>query len=265
MAAPMPFKDHFSTQAAAYATARPGYPAALFDAIAALCTVHESVWDAGCGNGQAAIAWATRFTRVFASDPSAAQIANAAAHERVRYAVEPAEQCSLDDASVDLVGVAQALHWFDFPRFFAEVRRVLRPGGVFAAWSYGLMRIDPAIDRVLHEFEHRVVGPYWPPERCHVDVGYASIVFPFARIALPAFSMTQEWRLKQALAYLGTWSAVQRYAAQTGNDPIAALTTDLQSAWGDPQRFRRVEWPLVVWAGRNDSGATAALHSDRPL
>jgi SAM-dependent methyltransferase len=250
MAAPVQFKDHFSTQAGAYATARPGYPPALFDAIAKLCAAHEAVWDAGCGNGQAAIAWAARFAQVFASDPSAAQIANAAAHERVRYAVEPAERCSLGDASVDLVGVAQALHWFDFARFFADVQRVLRPGGVFAAWSYGLLRIDPAIDPLLDDFEHRVVGPYWPPERRHVDAGYTSIEFPFARIPMPAFAMALDWSLEQVLAYLGTWSAVQRCIAQTGEDPIAKLSAPLHTAWGDPQQPRRVEWPLVVWVGR---------------
>ena len=123
---------------------------------------------------------------MFASDPSAAQVAQATQHPQVRYAVEPAERCSLADASADLVAVAQALHWFDFARFFAEVRRVLRPGGVFAAWSYGLMRIDPAVDAVVHAFEHGTVGPYWPPERRHVDAGYATIDFPFEAIALPS-------------------------------------------------------------------------------
>jgi SAM-dependent methyltransferase len=246
----MTFKDHFSKQAAAYAQARPTYPPALFDAIAAHCAGRARAWDAGCGNGQAAREWATRFDAVFASDPSAAQIAGAIALPKVRYAVEPAERCSLPDASADLVSVAQALHWFDFARFFAEVRRVLRPGGVFAAWSYGLMRIDPAIDAVVHGFEHGTVGPYWPPERRHVDAGYATIDFPFARIDLPPFAMALNWTAEQALAYLGTWSAVQRHDAVTGSDSIAALRPALFQAWGDPAQSRRVAWPLVVWAGR---------------
>jgi SAM-dependent methyltransferase len=246
----MTFKDHFSKQAAAYAQARPTYPPALFDALAALCARRELAWDAGCGNGQAAREWATRFDAVFATDPSAAQVAGAIALPKVRYAVEPAERCSLPDAAADLVSVAQALHWFDFARFFAEVRRVLRPGGVFAAWSYGLMRIDPAIDAVLHDFEHGTVGPYWPPERRHVDAAYATIDFPFARIDLPPFAMALDWTAEQALAYLGTWSAVQRHDAATGRDAIAALRPALLAAWGDPATVRRVEWPLVVWAGR---------------
>lgn len=246
----MSFKDHFSGQSGAYAASRPAYPDALFDALAAQCRTRARAWDAGCGNGQAAVAWAGRFDEVFASDPSAAQVAHASAHARVRYAVEPAEACSLGDASVDLVSVAQALHWFDFPRFFAEVRRVLRPGGVFAAWSYGLMRVAPAVDAVLHHFEHAAVGPWWPPERHHVDAGYRTIDVPFPPIALPAFSMALEWNAAQVLAYLGTWSAVQRHDAATGTDSIAALRPDLLEAWGDPDLRRRVEWPLVVRAGR---------------
>jgi SAM-dependent methyltransferase len=244
------FKDHFSTQAGAYAQARPTYPDALFEAIAALCPQRALAWDAGCGSGQAAIAWARHFDAVFASDPSAAQVAQATLHPQVRYAVEPAERCSLADASADLVAVAQALHWFDFPRFFTEVRRVLRPSGVFAAWSYGLMRIDPAVDAVVHGFEHGTVGPYWPPERRHVDAGYATIDFPFEAIALPRFAMTLDWNAEQALAYLGTWSAVQRHDAATGIDSIGALRPRLLEAWGDADRVRRVEWPLVVRAGR---------------
>ena len=244
------FKDHFSKQAAAYAQARPTYPSALFDAIAALCTSRTLAWDAGCGNGQAAREWSTRFASVFATDPSTAQVAGALALPNVRYAVEPAESCSLHDASADLVSVAQALHWFDVARFFAEVRRVLRPGGVFAAWSYGLMRIDPEVDTVVQGFEHGVVGPYWPPERRHVDAGYATIDFPFARIDLPPFAMALDWDAAQALAYLGTWSAVQRHDATTGGDAIAALRPALHAAWGDPARVRRVEWPLVVRVGR---------------
>lgn len=246
----MTFKDHFSRQSGAYAASRPSYPDALFDALAAQCRGHDLAWDAGCGNGQAALAWAQRFAAVFASDPSAAQVAYAAAHPRIRYAVEPAETCSQGDASVDLVSVAQALHWFDFPRFFAEVGRVLRPGGVFAAWSYGLMRVTPAVDEVLHAFEHATVGPWWPPERAHVDAGYRTIPFPFPPLPLPDFSMALDWDAGQVLAYLGTWSAVQRHDAATGRDSIADLRPALVAAWGDPRQRRRVEWPLVVWAGR---------------
>ena len=139
----MAFKDHFSGHAAAYARARPTYPDALFDWLAAQCAGHALAWDAGCGNGQASIALASRFDRVHASDPSATQVAAAPTHPRVAWHVEPAEQCSLPDASADLVTVAQAYHWFDYERFAAEATRVLRPGGVVAVWAYGVSSVTP--------------------------------------------------------------------------------------------------------------------------
>lgn len=244
------FKDHFSGHASRYAQARPTYPRALFEWLACTAPARDLAWDAGCGNGQAAVALARDFASVYATDPSATQIEAAMAHPRVRYAVEPAERCTLADRSVDLVTVAQALHWFDFGRHFAEVARVLRPGGVYAAWSYGLMRVDPTIDALLAHFEHAVVGPYWPPERRHVDAGYRDIPFPLAPLAAPAFAMRHDWTLAQVLDYLGTWSAVQRHRAATANDPIPALAAELAPAWGDPALARTVEWPLVVLAGR---------------
>src|SRR4249919_1013204 len=145
----MPFKDHFSGHAAAYAQARPTYPAELFAWLASQCPRHELVWDAGCGNGQASVALAAHFQRVFASDPSATQIDAAMPHPSVRYSVEPAERCSLPDHCADLVTVAQALHWFDHAAFYAEVRRVLKPGGVIAAWCYERSSVSLAVDAVF--------------------------------------------------------------------------------------------------------------------
>jgi SAM-dependent methyltransferase len=246
----MSFKDHFSGHATAYAEARPHYPQALFEWLGVVAPSRGHVWDVGCGNGQASVALAGLFAGVHATDPSATQIAAATPHPRVHYAVESAETCSLADESVDLVTVAQALHWFDIERFVAEVRRVARPGAVLAAWCYGLMRIDAAIDPLILDFEHRVVGPWWPPERRHVDSGYASLPLPFETIAVPAFSMRHDWALAETLAYLGTWSAVQRHDAATGIDAIATFAPRLAALWGDPARRRTIEWPLSVLARR---------------
>ena len=105
------FPDHFSAVAERYARARPEYPQALFDWIAALAPARGRVWEAGCGSGQATRGLAGVFAEVRATDPSARQIAQAPVLDNVCYAVEPAERSSLDDASVDAVCVAQALHF----------------------------------------------------------------------------------------------------------------------------------------------------------
>lgn len=243
------FKDHFSTHSAEYARYRPNYPPALFDWLAQLVPERALAWDVGTGSGQAALGLARHFARVVASDAAEAQLRNAVAHPRVVYKVMPAERGDLDDASADLVTVAQALHWFDFDRFYAEVRRVLKPRGAIAAWTYGVNRIAPEIDAIVQRYYVEIVGPYWPPEREYVDKAYRTIPFPFEEIEAPRFEMQQPWTLDDLLGYLGTWSASKRYAEARGEDPIALIREPLARAWGTSTE-RTVEWPLYLRAGR---------------
>lgn len=244
------FKDHFSAHAAAYAQARPQYPVELFQWLASQCAGHALAVDVGCGNGQASLLLATHFAQVRAFDPSIAQLGCARMHERVHYAVAPAEQLPLEAASADLLVVAQALHWFDFPRFFTEAQRVLRPGAHFCTLHYPLLRVSAWIDRHIEHFESQVVGSHWPAERRHIDNAFSELQFPFAREPSPAFAMCQHWTLAQLLDYLRTWSAVQRYQEVHGHDPVAALGVRLLPCWGDPQQRRQVSWPLHIWLGK---------------
>lgn len=251
-AGPLTFKDHFSGHAPAYASARPTYPPALFEWLAGECTRRDLAWDAGCGNGQASVALATRFGRVHASDPSEQQIRAAPPHPRIDWRVEPAERCSLPDAGADLVTVAQAYHWFDHARFCAEARRVLRPGGVVALWSYGTTSVDSAVDAVFARLYDDMLGPYWPAERRHVENGYRDLPFPFIESSAPTFAMRLDWTLARYLAYLASWSASERYRAATGRDAVADATPDFARAWGDPDAVRMVQWPLALRVGHVD-------------
>ena len=246
------FKDHFSGHADLYREARPTYPDTLFDWLAAQAPDRALAWDCGCGNGQASVALARHFDRVVATDPSANQIADAEPRPNIDYRVEPAERSSLADASASLVTVAQALHWFDFAAFYAEVRRVLKPGGVFAAWAYAACGTgEAAIDGVIeHLYGDALTGPHWPPERAYVDAGYRTIPFPFAAIDAPEFPMIMRWNVDQLLAYLRSWSATQRYIKANGKDPVGMVEPDLREAWGDPARVREVRWQFHLLAGR---------------
>lgn len=245
----MRFADHFSGHASAYAQARPTYPESLFAWLARRSRRRALAWDAGCGNGQATVALAWHFERVVGSEPSEAQLQAALPHPRVEYRREPAEQPSLDPASVDLVLVAQALHWFDQARFHAGVARVLRPGGVFAAISYGLSEVNPEVDVVFRQL-YDALDPWWPPERRHVENGYRELPFPYAPVEdAPAFAMRLDWTLPQYLAYLRTWSASQHCLRDTGRDAVAEHEPALLAAWGDPQQRREVRWPLTLRVG----------------
>jgi SAM-dependent methyltransferase len=244
----MRFKDHFSRQAADYAKFRPRYPQELFNYLETIAPSRQLAWDCGTGNGQAAVRLASVFGRVIATDASEKQIANAEPHEHVEYRVAPAENCDIDSGTIDLIMVAQALHWFDLARFYAEARRVLKPNGVLAASGYNLLHIDPAIDKVVNRYYFEVVGPFWPPERKLVEQ-FADLPFPFYEIDPPEFEMTAQWNLDHLVGYLGTWSATQWFIAAKGSEPLEQITDDLRNAWGDPQQMRKVIWPLTLRLG----------------
>ncbi len=245
----MAFQDHFSAQAGEYARFRPVYPQALFAYLASLTPGHALAWDCGTGNGQAAIALAAHYTKVIASDPSREQIAHTAPHARVRYVVASAEQPPAGAIGADLVTVAQALHWFEVERFYAGLARVLKPEGLLAAWGYGLMRITPRVDAVVMRYYTEVVGPYWPPDRRHIESAYQTLPFPYAEITAPAFSMRADWSLAALLGYLDTWSATRRYLKERGSHPLEQVRLELTAAW-DGAVVRQVVWPLFLRVGR---------------
>jgi ubiquinone/menaquinone biosynthesis C-methylase UbiE len=245
------FKDHFSRLAAQYAEFRPRYPGALFDFLAKASPSRRRAWDCACGSGQATLDLAERFESVLGTDASAQQIAAARAHPRVTYAVARAEESGLESDSVDLVTVAQSLHWFDLPQFYAEALRVLRASGVLAVWTYGVPRLNDAnIDRLLQTYYWDTVGEYWPPERRHVEDGYRSLEFPFPEFKSPSLSMLENWTQAQFFGYLRSWSATARYVDARGEDPVATLETQLVPGWGDAQRTRTVSWPMSLRVGR---------------
>jgi ubiquinone/menaquinone biosynthesis C-methylase UbiE len=243
------FKDHFSGHAAAYADSRPQYPAELFDWLATLTPSHDCAWDCGTGNGQAAVALTQHYLNVIATDASAQQIERAFPHPRVEYRTAPAERSGLDQHSIDLVTVAQAAHWFDLPAFYSEAQRVVKPGGAIVLWCYGFCRVTPEVDEILNAFYTGETDAYWPPERRLVDALYRTLPFSFTEIAAPVLHMKQNWNLSQLLAYLRTWSGVQRFIKQTGRDPIPSLEAELKRVWGSPDEFRTVSWPLHFRAG----------------
>jgi SAM-dependent methyltransferase len=246
----------FATVAREYANFRPGYPPELFAWLARTVASSEAAWDCGCGSGQASVALAEHFTRVFATDVSAEQIAAARPHPRVSYSLAAAEHSGLPPCSQDLVTVAQALHWFDVPGFYAEARRVLRPGALLAIWTYPRPQFeDPALDRVFLDYHANVVGPYWPPERRHVDANYSTLPGPadsghFTELEPPAFGLRLEWSLEQVAGYAGSWSATARYRKQKGTDPVPSLQNSLAAVWPEGVARTRLHMPLGLRVAR---------------
>lgn len=244
------FKDHFSSGSEGYAAYRPDYPAALFAWLSSLCAERRLAWDCATGSGQAARGLAAHFPRVVASDASAEQVRHATPHPGADYRVATAEASGLAERSVDLVTVAQAAHWFDLPRFYAEVARVLKPAGVVAVWGYGRIVLPGAMDAPLRYFYAETVGPYWPAERALIDDAYRGLDFPFVEIPPPAFAIEVAWTLPRLIDYLSTWSAVKRFQTAQGRGPLPALNAELAPLWGDANAAMTLRWPLFLRVGR---------------
>lgn len=245
------FKDHFSRQSTDYSRYRPSYPPALIAYVASLAPRHTLAVDCATGNGQAAVALAEHFESVLAVDGSEAQLAQALPHPRVRYERAMAESLPLADGEAALVAAAQAIHWFDFERYYAECRRVLMPGGVVAAWTYTVFRAGGAIDAVVDRFYHDTIGPYWPPERDYVQQHYRTLPFPWDEIEPPVFTLETDWTLEQVVGYFSSWSSVQRYKdTHGGDDPLPAVQAGLASVW-PAHGTVRLNWPLYLRVGRH--------------
>ena len=244
------FIDAFSDTARRYASARPTYPAALFEFLADLAPAKHCAWDCGTGNGQAAVGLAELFESVEATDASAEQIGQALPHPRVRYRVAAAEASGLPDRSVDLISVAQALHWFDLEKFYAEVRRVARPAAVLAVYSYDWFYLSPALDPVVDRWLLQPIEPYWLPNLRLLWHRYRSIDFPFEEVTEPRLAMYLSWNLAQLLSYCRTWSATRSKIAAEGERFLTDAHDALAEAWGDPDQRHTVVMPITARLGR---------------
>ena len=293
----MSFPDHFSAVAERYARYRPRYPRALVDALADRCAAHDVAWDAGCGSGQLSVGLAARFERVIATDPAQSQLDQAQAHPQVEYRRAPAEDSGLPAGrpeaerdglrpagrpeaerdglrpargpeaerdglrparGVDLAVAAQAAHWFDWPRYVAEVGRVARPGALAAVLCYSWLEADGAVQPLIARY-YEDLGPYWAPNRRHVETGYRELAWPWPEVEAPALELVAEWTREELCGYVATWSATQALVRRAGSARFDELCADLARLWPDGER-RSVRWPLALRLARvSGPSAGAAL------
>jgi SAM-dependent methyltransferase len=244
----MTFADHFSTIATQYATYRPHYPPVLAAELAVRCEHRDLAWDAGCGNGQLSGALASHFARVIATDPAQAQLDAAEPHASVEYRCVPAEASTLPDASVDLAVAAQAAHWFDWPRYVAEVGRVAKPGALVALVSYGIVDVGDAGPIMARYYRDTLAG-FWAAARRHVETGYRDLRWPWTELPAPALAMHAEWTLDELVGYCGTWSATQKLIEAKGPAPFEAFRAELAARWPPGER-REIRWPLTLRLAR---------------
>ena len=243
-------ENFFSPIAKEYARFRSRYPEELFKWLASVAPSNQLAWDCATGTGQSASSLVNYFERVVATDISAELLAQAALHERITYRKADALNSGIESASIDLITVANAMHWFHGPDFEREVRRVLKPGGVIAAWSFAFASITPEVDRLTRKMHNEIVDPFWIEPNRIVEYGYKDLHFPYALLEAPDISMTSYLDLVAIEGYMRTWSASTKYQAKNGMDPVSLVHDDLLAAWGDPLKVRAVNWQLNLKAGR---------------
>jgi len=242
-------KDNFSTQSDKYAKYRPTYPSDLFELINSKVKNKRNAWDCGTGNGQVAYELAKTFDWVFATDISQSQIDNALKADNISYSAQPAEKTNFDNDLFDLIVVAQAIHWFDFDKFYAEVKRTAKESALICVVGYGKLEISEQIDNVIADFYDNAIGKYWDKERKYIDENYKTIPFPFDEIQTPNFVNIQHWTLEHLIGYLNTWSAVKHFIKQNNYNPMEEWQKDIEQLWGNEQ-VKQVHFPLLLRIGR---------------
>jgi len=241
---------YFSSNNADYATYRPTYPTELAERLAKISPSLDCALDIGCGTGQLSVLLGEYFKKVVATDASKVQIEQARSHKNVIYYCTSAENSNLPTNSVDLITVAQASHWFNLDRFYAEVRRIAKYKAVIALITYGVLEVEnDKINQIIAEFYHKTIAPFWPPERRHVDEKYQNLNFPFPKIAFPELQIERNWILTELLGYIGTWSAVKIATKQMKTNPMDILSEKLKKYWTDNEKMK-ITWDLTVIVGR---------------
>jgi SAM-dependent methyltransferase len=241
-------KDYFSGHSKVYAAFRPTYPTALYDFILTTVNTKGHAWDCGTGNGQVAQVLAKHFAKVDATDISAQQLANAHASKNTTYHVAPAEKTNFPDHTFDLITVGQALHWFDRDAFFAEVKRVSKPGATLAVWGYATLSISTELDEIIGDFYENIIGPYWDNARRMVEEEYRSIEFPFQEVKRAKFAIEVDWTPQQLAGYLESWSATQKYIKVHGNNPVPDVMARAGKLWAEGET-RRIKFPVFAITG----------------
>ncbi len=247
------FKDYFSENSEEYSRFRPKYPIELFSYLSSVSKQHLKAWDCATGTGQSATSLSDYFSTVIATDASKTQIINAEKKQNITYQVATAENSNIQENSIDLITVAQALHWFNIDAFSKEANRVLKDKGIISVWAYNLLSVQDDIDETINYLYNTVLWEYWTKERIMVENGYKNVQLSFKEIEAPVFSISTEWNLSQLIGYLCTWSATRNYQKKLGINPVEEIHDKISKMWGSPEKVLSVRWPLSIRLWHKDT------------
>lgn len=239
----------FSQQSDLYARYRPEYPQEMYDFLFRHVHKKEYAWDCATGSGQVAKKLAGKFDKVYATDISEEQLKHAPEIDNVRYKVEPAENTTLPDNKCDLITAAQAIHWFDIPEFYREVRRVASADGILAVIGYGMVRISESVNPHIDRLYDEAFNTYFTKSRELLDSHYRELPFPFEEIPTPAFTYTDSWTIRELEGYFNSWSAIQKIKTDEGRNPADQTIAALGEKLADKQNIP-VHFPVFLRLGK---------------
>lgn len=233
-----------------YKKHRPDYPAELLQYLIELPEQRQLLWDCGTGNGQSAVPMADHFEKVVATDVSPAQLEAAQTKDNIEYIVGAETAPFLEEASVDMITVATAIHWLNNDLFFPEAHRVLKPGGILAVWGYSGIHVHPDLNSLLQHLVDEVLAPYISPHLRIAYDRYQAIQFPYKKEPVPQFSVSRECTLTDVQNYLLSWYPCLRYQELYGKSALPLFEKDLADVWGDENSERTLTWDLELFVGK---------------
>lgn len=221
----------FNSKSGEYKNFRPLYPERLFEVLRSYCKEGKRAWDSACGNGQVASSLVRYFDSVSASDLNLNQIENRIDHKNIDFSVQNSEETTYKNSSFDLVVVAQAMHWFNLDKFFSEVKRVLKPGGVFACIGYSFFTVSSEIDEIVKELVLDPISSYWSDKNRILWNRYEDVNFPFYKVDIEDVEMASFWTREELINYISTWSAYKRYRENSSKEILEELDLKLKKIW----------------------------------
>ncbi|XP_045138418.1 putative methyltransferase DDB_G0268948 isoform X1 [Portunus trituberculatus] len=238
-----------AAHAAAYARFRPHPPQSLIDNILSFLKSKytgalAAAADVGCGSGQTTWILAPHFNNVTGLDISEAQITEAIKKNKannVSFKVSGAEKLPFPSQSLQVITTGQACHWFDLPKFYAEVDRVLVPGGVVAL--YGYLFPLPIFGEVSDQLAEIVNDTYKNKLKGYIQQGsmevylenYKSEKYSMAHyednieIRNDSHYTDRDVSVTDLTGYISSWSGFQNYRAQNGDKAASDMLQNFQN------------------------------------
>jgi ubiquinone/menaquinone biosynthesis C-methylase UbiE len=212
--------DNFSCQSKEYSKFRPTYPEEMYEWLTSRMNCTNLAIDFATGNGQNAVGLSDYFSHVIGVDISQKQLDSAYKRPNIKYinlaAEKYKEECR--EGSVDLVTIAQGLHFLDINKFIKKCSGLLKPGGIFFAFAYiyPQCKDNHYVNTFLDYYYYDVLADYWEDFRKIVNRKYVDIVLPDDFLKLDCSSMPENckkiekiWSKDDLINYMKTWTAFQ--------------------------------------------------------